>query len=137
MKKTENTIVQRQAPASAEVYRLHLCTKLSEEAIFSAIQQRVETPFDLRHQSPIRVEVFQKAPHAYYFVFVIHHIAADGWSIALFCQQVAKRYEQLIDGTAYKPQPESISYIDYARWQRAILTPKQLDLLSQWWQKKA
>ncbi|USD27189.1 amino acid adenylation domain-containing protein [Pseudoalteromonas sp. SCSIO 43201] len=134
--KTENTIVQRQAPASADVYRLHLCTKLSEEAIFSAIQQRVETPFDLRHQSPIRVEVFQKAPHAYYFVFVIHHIAADGWSIALFCQQVAKRYEQLIDGTAYKPQPESISYIDYARWQRAILTPKQLDLLSQWWQKK-
>ncbi|WP_339143247.1 amino acid adenylation domain-containing protein [Pseudoalteromonas galatheae] len=134
--KTDSSIQQYLGDNSTGVFNIHKCSGLSDSAIFTAIQKCVEKPFNLSSENPIRVELFQKSPNHYYFVFVIHHIAADGWSIALFCQQVASVYAQLIDGLSVDTEYDSISYIDYALWQRAVLEPQQLDLLSQWWQAK-
>jgi acyl carrier protein len=52
------------------------------------VQQRVTAishqPFDLSHDTPIRSQLLKLAPDSHVLSVVIHHIAADGWSVRHF-----------------------------------------------------
>ncbi|MBD1582912.1 non-ribosomal peptide synthetase [Pseudoalteromonas sp. S16_S37] len=98
------------------------------------ITQFIDKPFNLSNEPPLRLLLQKYSPEHFELTIVIHHIAADGWSIALFCQQVALHYAEQLKLQRAPVQQRTLRYIDFARWQRQLLNEQNLALLSQWWQ---
>ena len=51
----------------------------------------------------------------------MHHIASDGWGVAMFSNELTKIYTSHYSGTAATLPELSIQYADFATWQREWL----------------
>ena len=49
-------------------------------------------PFDLPTEPPIRTRLFRYAPDASLLLAVFHHVAFDGWSVAIYLRELAAAY---------------------------------------------
>ena len=73
-------------------------------------------PFNLKSGPLLRSRLLKLAQQEHMLLLTIHHIVSDGWSIGLFSDELAARYEALSSGTA-SPYPElPLQYADYAIW---------------------
>lgn len=81
----------------------------------------VETdrPFDLRRGPLFRASLITLGPRESLFIFVVHHIAFDGWSRDIFLDELATLYGQFQAGETPPPADAPPSYTDYAVRQRA------------------
>src|SRR5690606_9278975 len=57
-------------------------------------------PFDLSAGPMLRTLLLVREAEEHELVFVLHHIAADGWSVALLVREVAELYRRARDGGA-------------------------------------
>nr|WP_256666796.1 non-ribosomal peptide synthetase [Nocardia cyriacigeorgica] len=86
-----------------------------------------QTGFDVTSEVPLRIEllrVTEQAPDhtdTHVLLFVIHHIAADGWSFAPLTRDLALAYLARSAGTAPEFTPLPLQYADFALWQRKAL----------------
>ncbi|WP_374025613.1 non-ribosomal peptide synthase/polyketide synthase [Mycobacterium sp. HNNTM2301] len=86
-----------------------------------AIQEVAHYPFELAAEIPLRTKLFQVAQDQHVVVLVIHHIAADGWSIAPLMRDLGVAYACRRVGQAPDWAPLPVQYVDYTLWQRAQL----------------
>lgn len=68
-------------------------------------------------------------------LITMHHIASDGWSMAIITQELTSLYQAFANGEA-NPLPElPIQYADYSVWQHQWLTDDVLIAQSDYWLK--
>ncbi|WP_343745931.1 non-ribosomal peptide synthase/polyketide synthase [Chitinophaga sp.] len=106
------------------------------EQLHAYITTLFNIPFDLSKDHTFRAHLIKLAPDVHMLVIVIHHIAADGWSLSVLINEMVKLYAVYSSGHADTTQPLPVQYADYALWQRKNLQGILLDKKLAYWRKK-
>ncbi|MFE1288251.1 amino acid adenylation domain-containing protein [Streptomyces sp. NPDC058751] len=96
-------------------------TDVSADRVDEAMRRFVGEGFDLAADLPLRTRVLRLSAHEHVLVFVFHHVAADGASMAPFLRDLLAAYAARGRGQAPDWQPLAVQYKDYTLWQRRML----------------
>ncbi|WP_242670397.1 condensation domain-containing protein, partial [Mycobacterium decipiens] len=77
--------------------------------------------FDLASEIPFRAQLFIVGEHQHLLVLTMHHIAADGWSLAPLAADLGAAYASRCAGHAPDWAELTVQYVDYTLWQRQQL----------------
>ncbi|MFE3794902.1 amino acid adenylation domain-containing protein [Nocardia tengchongensis] len=92
--------------------------------LVAAITEFVTEGFDVSTRVPVRARLFRVADAEepeHVLAIVVHHIAADGFSMAPLARDVATAYASRIRGEVPSWTPLPVQYADYALWQQDTL----------------
>lgn len=125
-----------------------------EEEFLRLADKEAKLPFNLEKPPLLRVTLLKLSAADYVALFTMHHIATDGWSIAILIQELSTLYEafstelttisknpaihqspcHLVTPT---PLPElTIQYGDFAHWQHQWLRGEVLAEKLDYWQQQ-
>nr|CRL66696.1 linear gramicidin synthetase subunit D [Mycolicibacterium malmesburyense] len=93
----------------------------SAEQLERAFNDVVRHAFELTTEIPLRATVFRLAADEHVLVAVVHHIAADGLSIAPLMRDLGMAYASRCEGHAPNWSALPVQYVDYTMWQREHL----------------
>lgn len=112
-------------------------TAVSDEVRAEKARQKLSAiahqPYDLSQDTLLRTALVRLAPDEHLFLFAPHHIIFDGWSAAIFKQDLRHYYTHYVQGTAPRLPALTVQPADFALWQRAWLTPEELDHQLDYW----
>ncbi len=94
-------------------------TGWSETQLGEAIATVARHPFELAAEIPMQARLFRVGDDEHVLVAVVHHIAADGLSIAPLVHDLGVAYPSRCAGQAPGWADLSVQYVDYTLWQRA------------------
>ncbi|HXO41006.1 MAG TPA: amino acid adenylation domain-containing protein, partial [Thermoanaerobaculia bacterium] len=92
-------------------------------------------PFDLAGEPPLRAALLRLAPEEHWLVLVLHHIAADGWSLGVLAGELATLYRAFAAGLPSPLAELPVQYSDFARWQREWLVGETLAAHLAFWRQ--
>ncbi|CAM2068454.1 Amino acid adenylation domain-containing protein [Sulfidibacter corallicola] len=82
--------------------------------------------FQLDRDQPFRAGLFRLGPTRYGCCLVLHHIAADGWSLGILARELGIFYR------GEHPPELSLNYGDFAVWQRRLCRPSRMKTTLLW-----
>ncbi|HTE45927.1 MAG TPA: amino acid adenylation domain-containing protein, partial [Gemmatimonadaceae bacterium] len=95
-----------------------------------------ERAFHLDSELPLRTTLLRLAPDSHQLLLTVHHIAADGYSIVLLMQELIAHYRALLTGTAPLVPPIPVSYVEFAKQQRAWIQSPACEQSLAYWTKQ-
>ncbi|WP_461016769.1 amino acid adenylation domain-containing protein [Streptomyces daliensis] len=99
--------------------------RVREEELPAALAEGAARGFDLEAGPPWRATVFAAGPEEHVLLVVVHHIAADGWSVDVLLRDLAAGYAARIRGRAPDRPPLPVQYADFTLWQRELLRDEE------------
>ena len=75
----------------------------SPGALLAFAAGEIARPFDLASGPPLRAVLLQRGPDEHVLLATVHHIAADGLSVAVIRDDLAGLYADLVAGRATEP----------------------------------
>ncbi len=94
------------------------------------------TPFDIRTGPLLRITLVRLSAEQHVLMTVIHHIVADGWSIAVMTRELSTFYRALLEGKEADLPPLPVQYADFALWQQEWLRGATLERQLSYWREQ-
>ncbi|WYB33789.1 condensation domain-containing protein [Streptomyces sp. SM1P] len=113
---------------------VRLRTVQSREAAEELLGALSAEPFALATEPPFRVTVLTE-PDRTTVLLLIHHIAADEWSVEPLLTDLSAAYRARLTGQAPDLPPLTAHYTDYAHWQRTLLDDGHLSHQADFWRR--
>ncbi|MFF1789686.1 non-ribosomal peptide synthase/polyketide synthase [Kitasatospora sp. NPDC058243] len=107
--------------SAAQAYPALPVVELDESRLAERLAETAQCGFDLAAEPPVRAELYALAPGRHVLLVVVHHIAADGWSMGPLSGDLAAAYAARCRGEAPQWSPLPVQYADYSAWQRELL----------------
>jgi amino acid adenylation domain-containing protein/non-ribosomal peptide synthase protein (TIGR01720 family) len=108
----------------------------AEKIVQEYVYQDAASSFDLQTGPLLRAKLFKLAPEQHVFVFNIHHIVCDAWSMEVLVREVMTLYAAYLKGAANPLLPLKIQYKDYAAWHNAQIESREAQLHHQYWHRQ-
>jgi len=131
-------IVLQQVVAASDATVSFDVRAVDEASLAQTLSRLAAEGFDLAHDLPLRAHLLRIAEDDHALLLVLHHIAADGWSVAPLLRDLDTAYAARTAGTAPAWAPLPVQYADYTLWQRDLLgDDSESDSLgarqAEWW----
>ncbi|MBU2713155.1 non-ribosomal peptide synthetase [Zooshikella harenae] len=133
--------VQQVVPI-ADRFRLDVddLTPLGQSQALQAVEPLMDNAanyaFDLTAGLLLKASLWLLDSDTAILLIVIHHIAADGWSMSVLFNELSALYEAYVKGEENPLPSLAIQYIDYAVWQRTFLAGPVLKKQLDYWQQQ-
>ena len=136
----EGTPVQRVLPEVAvSLFPAEDLSSLPEAERETTLQAElmadIARPLLLSEGLLFRVKMYQLGPEEHAFFFMVHHLIWDGWSFDLLYDEMATLYGAFSAGKPSPLAPLSVSYGDFAAWQREFMQGPELGRQVAHWTK--
>lgn len=92
--------------------------------------------FHLDADLMLRVRLLRIDDAEHIVTVTMHHIAGDGWSMAILMKEFAALYGAFLQGRDNPLPPLTLQYADYAHWQRTWLQGEVLEKLLGYWERQ-
>jgi amino acid adenylation domain-containing protein len=102
------------------------------QSLARVIEREQEVIFDLTREV-LRGTLVRLGPEAHTLIWIVHHIAWDAWSVAVFCSELEQLYTAYTSGRSSPLADLPLSYSDYARRQRARVSGERLEQALSFW----
>ncbi len=96
----------------------------------------IHEPFDLTKDYMFRATLLHHAAQDYSLVLVMHHIASDAWSAAVFIRELMEGYQAKVDNRKAELPELPVQYADYALWQKNLANEGLMDPEFDYWINK-
>ncbi|MFJ4191837.1 amino acid adenylation domain-containing protein [Kitasatospora sp. NPDC089509] len=113
--------VHQRVLAGVDLAALWRSGPATEAELPGAVARELARPFDLAAEPPVRAALFTLGAEHRVLLLTVHHIAADGWSLAPLARDLSTAYAARLDGAAPGWEALPVQYADYALWQRELL----------------
>ncbi|MBL4671414.1 MAG: amino acid adenylation domain-containing protein, partial [Arenicella sp.] len=117
-----------------------LSTVQQTNKLHSLLFEESARSFDLASDLMLRATVFKLANDEHVLHVVMHHIAADGWSLPILLNELSVHYQSSLENSDQARLNElsspTIQYADYAVWQRKTLQGEELSQHLEYWRRQ-
>ena len=129
-------VIHPAEPLTMPLIDLTALTEAKRQALMTElIFEEWQRPFDLARGPVLRAQLLKLGDTEHVVLFIMHHIASDGWSVGVLIREVAALYEAFAAGRP-SPLPElPIQYADFAAWQREWLRGDALEAQLAYWRR--
>ncbi len=103
------------------------------EAARREVEAQRRRPFRLADERPLRVSLLRLDEQDHVLLLVLHHIVADGWSLAVLQRELGALYDAQLASSEAQLAALPLCYADFARWQRQALDGEHLEALLAHW----
>lgn len=117
----------------AQIDLTDIDTDGQEEQLTAYLTEFSRKTFDLNRGPVLRSSLVRISPDEHIFVVSIHHIASDGWSMAIFVRELCEGYKIHIENSERGLSAPAVQYGDYAVWQRQYLSRERLSSHLDYW----
>ncbi|WP_394829006.1 condensation domain-containing protein [Pendulispora albinea] len=107
-----------------------------EDAVLRRATEEARRPFDLERDPVLRARCYRAGPNKHLVTIVIHHVAADGWSMGILVRELSACYAAFASGRAPDLPPISVHYADFAAQQRRWLDSNALETALVYWKRQ-
>ncbi|MFF4054730.1 amino acid adenylation domain-containing protein [Streptomyces sp. NPDC001668] len=105
---------------------------VAEAELPSVTAELASHEFRLATEAPFRAHLLAVGSEDHVLLLVLHHIAADGWSLQPLLRDLATAYRARVAKQAPDWAPLPVRYQDYARRQRELLAGDRDRQLAHW-----
>ncbi|MGW0328306.1 amino acid adenylation domain-containing protein [Nocardia sp. NPDC003183] len=98
-----------------------LVDSLTEDELPLWLGEFAATGFDVAAGVPFRVALAELGPHDHVLAVALHHITADGASVAPLLRDLLGAYLARRNRSRPRWQPLPVQYVDYTLWHRELL----------------
>lgn len=91
---------------------------LSKEEFDRRLADEAHEPFELERGAVIKIRIYQNSCNQKILLFIVHHLAIDGWSIMVMMKEFGRMYDELLSGENPKIHASTGYYAAFAREQR-------------------
>ncbi|NSL87163.1 amino acid adenylation domain-containing protein [Chitinophaga sp. Mgbs1] len=120
-----------------ELHQLdHSTADHSDASLDDLIMSLVNTPFDLSRHYMLRASLVRLDNEEHLLVIVLHHIAADGWSLSIIMKEFMEMYNAFVAGGSGHQPPLALQFADYALWQHRYIASGMLEKGLLYWKEK-
>ena len=132
--------VQRIQPACSAGTKYLDILKLPEhkrrQGIAQVLREECRRPFDLSKDLLLRTVLLRVAENEHILLIVSHHIACDGWTVAVLFQELQRWYAFHTTGAPTMLPELPIQYADFAVWQREPAQVEAMEGQTGYWKRQ-